>query len=219
MTASTALVSSRSALSVEFADSVAIVTFDLPDEPVNKFTRAARDEFVALLDRVEGDPTITAVVLLSGKPDVFIAGADIDELLAIHTPGDAERLSVEGQAMLDRLERGKPVVAAIDGACLGAGLEVALACAWRIATENPKTILALPEVQLGLIPGAGGTQRLPRTVGLRAALDMILTGKNVRAKKALQIGLVDELVHPAIVRDIALRRARELGEGTRKRSR
>ena len=215
---STAVATSRSALSVEFDDSVAVVTFDLPDEPVNKFTHAVREEFAALMERLEGDPGIAAVVLLSGKRDVFIAGADIDELLAIHTPGDAERLSAEGQAMLDRLERGKPVVAAIDGACLGGGLEAALACAWRIATENPKTILALPEVQLGLIPGAGGTQRLPRTVGLRAALDMILTGKNVRAKKALQIGLVDELVHPAIVRDVALRRARELGDGTRKRS-
>ena len=206
------------ALSLELIDSVAVVTFDLPDEPVNKFTRAVRDEFAALLERIEEDPTITAVVLASGKPDVFIAGADLDELLAMRTPGEAERLSVEGQAMLDRLERGKPVVAAIDGACLGGGLEAVLACAWRVASENPKTILALPEVQLGLIPGAGGTQRLPRTVGLRSALDMILSGKNVRAKKALQIGLVDDLVHPAIVRDVALRRARELAAGTRRRS-
>ena len=206
------------ALSLELVDSVAVVIFDLPDEPVNKFTRGVRDEFAVLLERIEEDPTITAVVLASGKPDVFIAGADIEELLAIHSPGEAERLSAEGQAMLDRMERGKPVVAAIDGACLGAGLEAALACAWRVATENPKTILALPEVQLGLIPGAGGTQRLPRTVGLRSALDMILSGKNVRPKKALQIGLVDDLVHPAIVRDVALRRARELGAGTRRRS-
>ena len=79
-------------------------------------------------------------------------------------------------------------------------------------------MLAVPEVQIGLIPGAGGTQRLPRTVGLQAALDMILTGKNVRAKKALQIGLVDELVHPSILRDIAMQRARELAAGTRKRN-
>jgi 3-hydroxyacyl-CoA dehydrogenase/enoyl-CoA hydratase/3-hydroxybutyryl-CoA epimerase len=104
-------------------------------------------------------------------------------------------------------------VAAINGACLGGGLEAALACAYRIAGDSPKTVLALPEVQLGLIPGAGGTQRLPRTVGLQVALDMILTGKNVRAKKALQSGLVDEMVHPNILRDIAIQRARELGAG------
>ncbi|MFL5575961.1 MAG: fatty acid oxidation complex subunit alpha FadJ [Gemmatimonadaceae bacterium] len=206
------------ALHLEVWGAVAVVTIDLPHEPVNKFTRGLRGEFATLLDRIESDPAITAAVLISGKPDVFIAGADIDELQSIQSPADAERLSREGHALLDRVERGKPVVAAIDGACLGGGLEAALACAWRIAAESPKTVLALPEVQLGLIPGAGGTQRLPRTVGLRNALDMILTGKNVRARKALQIGLVDELVHPAILREVALRRARELGDGTRRRS-
>ena len=116
-----------------------------------------------------------------------------------------------GQDLLDRLETLRvPVVAAIHGACLGGGLEVALACRYRICTDHPKTVLALPEVQLGLIPGVGGTQRLPRRVGLQAALDMILTGQNVRAKSALQMGLVDELVHPAILaRDRARARARD----------
>src|SRR5215210_861142 len=111
MTATTALVpsTSRTALSVEIDGAVAVVTFDLPNDAVNKFTRTVREEFAALLERVEGDPAIRAVVLLSGKPDVFIAGADIDELMAIQTPGEAERLSAEGQAMLDRMERGKPV--------------------------------------------------------------------------------------------------------------
>ena len=102
------------------------------------------------------------------------------------------------------------MVATIGGACLGRGLEVALAATYRVAADTPKTVFALPEVQLGLIPGAGGTQRLPRLIGLADALDMILTGKNVRAKKALQQGLVDELVHPAILLDVAVRRAREL---------
>ena len=102
---------------------------------------------------------------------------------------DAEALSRGGQALLERLEALRvPVVAAIHGACLGGGLETALACRYRIATDHPKTVLALPEVQLGLIPGAGGTQRLPRLVGLQRALDMILTGRNVRAKKALPDG-------------------------------
>src|SRR5258705_4945818 len=105
-----------------------------------------------------------------------------------------------------------PVVAAIHGACLGGGLETALACRYRVASEHAKTVLALPEVQLGLIPGAGGTQRLPRLVGLQNALDMILTSRNVRAKKALQMGLVDELVHPAILIDVAIDRARKLAD-------
>src|SRR5918999_6167119 len=138
--------------------------------------------------------------------------------VAARTAADAEAMSREGQEFLNRLERLRlPVVAAIHGACLGGGLEVTLACTYRVATDHAKTILALPEVQLGLIPGAGGTQRLPRLIGLQAALTMILEGRNVRAKRALQMGLVDEMVHPAILRDVALSRARELAGTARKR--
>jgi 3-hydroxyacyl-CoA dehydrogenase/enoyl-CoA hydratase/3-hydroxybutyryl-CoA epimerase len=130
-----------------------------------------------------------AAVLLSGKPDGWIAGADIDQFLTVHAAADAEALSRQGQAMVERIERCRvPVVAAIHGAALGGGLEVALACAWRVASEHRKTTFALPEVQLGLIPGMGGTQRLPRRVGLQAALDMILTGRTVRGRKALAMG-------------------------------
>jgi 3-hydroxyacyl-CoA dehydrogenase / enoyl-CoA hydratase / 3-hydroxybutyryl-CoA epimerase len=193
---------------------VAVVTFDLPGESVNKLTRSVVDEFRALMDRVDSDSTIRAVVLISGKPDLFIAGADIDGFLELRTAAEAEALSREGQEMMNRIERLRaPVVYAIHGACLGGGLEGALAAAYRIATDHPKTVLALPEVQLGLIPGAGGTQRLPRRVGLRQSLEMILQGKNVRAKKALQIGLIDELVHPSILLDVAVDRAAKLGEG------
>ncbi|MDP9265050.1 MAG: 3-hydroxyacyl-CoA dehydrogenase NAD-binding domain-containing protein, partial [Chloroflexota bacterium] len=129
-------------------------------------------------------------------------------------------MSREGQELMSRLENLRaPVICAIHGACLGGGLEVALAAAYRVATDHPKTVLALPEVQLGLIPGAGGTQRLPRTVGLRQALEMILQGRNVRAKKALQIGLIDELVHPSILLDVALDRAAKLAVGAIARSR
>ena len=206
-----------SALSTEIIDGVAVVTFDLPGEPVNKFNRAVKDEFTRTFDGFAANRDVRAIVLVSGKPDTFIAGADIEEFLALRTADEAERMSREGHVLLDRIERLHiPVVAAIHGACLGGGLEAALACHYRIATDSPKTVLALPEVQLGLIPGGGGTQRLPRTVGLSAALDMILTGKNVRAKKALQMGLVHELVHPSILREVALRRARELGSGERK---
>ena len=208
-----------SALNLTVDDGVGIVVFDLPNAPLNIISRAVKNEFIALFQRLESDPSINAAVLISGKPDSFIAGADIEEFLEWRTAAQAESASREGHALLDRLENLRtPVVAAIHGACLGGGLEASLACAWRIATDHPKTVLALPEVQIGIFPGAGGTQRLPRTVGLTAALDMILTGKNIRAKKALQIGLVHELVHPAILRDIAVQRARELAARTRGRN-
>jgi 3-hydroxyacyl-CoA dehydrogenase/enoyl-CoA hydratase/3-hydroxybutyryl-CoA epimerase len=203
-----------SALTTEIRDGVAIVTLDVPNAPVNTFSRAVRDEFAMLIDRLERDETVRGVVIRSGKPEVWVAGADIEEFLGIETSSQAEALSRDGHALLARMERLRtPVVAAISGACLGGGLEAALACAYRIAADTPKTVFALPEVQLGLIPGGGGTQRLPRTVGLEAALDMILTGRNVRARKALQMGLVHELVHPAILDEIAFARAKSLMDG------
>ena len=203
------------ALRLEHEDGIAIVTIDLPGEAVNKVTAGLRVEFGELFGRIESDTTVQGVVLMSGKPDTWIAGADIDELLSTHSVTDAESLSRGGQALLTRLESLRvPVVAAIHGACLGAGLETALACHYRVASDHPKTVLALPEVQLGIIPGAGGTQRLPRLIGLQRALDMILTGRNIRAKKALQMGLVDEVVHPAIIREVAIERARRLADFT-----
>jgi 3-hydroxyacyl-CoA dehydrogenase / enoyl-CoA hydratase / 3-hydroxybutyryl-CoA epimerase len=211
---------SAKALHLEVEDGVAVITFDLPGESINKFSPAVIDEFTGVIDRIEKDATVKAAVLISGKPGTFIAGADIDQFLEFKTAEDARKASAFGHAMMSRIEKGRvPVVAAIEGACLGGGLEFALACAYRIAADTPKTVLALPEVQLGLIPGAGGTQRLPRRVGLQAALDMILTGKNVRAKKALQSGLVDELVHPSILRQLAIQRAKELASGTLARQR
>ena len=210
----------KPALSVEVTDGIAVVTFDLPNESVNKLNRAVKDEFVALVSQLERDTTVNGAVLISGKPDVWIAGADIEEFQELKTAADAERLSRDGQMMLDSLERLRvPIIAAIHGACLGGGLETALACRYRIATDHPKTILGLPEVQLGLIPGAGGTQRLPRKLGLTSALDLILTGKNVRAKKALQLGLIEEMVHPSILRSVAIQRAHEVAEGRRKSER
>ena len=224
MTATTATrqaeVSRKSgAMAIEVEDGVAVITMDLPNEPVNKLNQAVKDDFIELMRRLDGDASIQGAVLISGKPDTFIAGADIEEFLQVRSADDAERLSLDGQSLLDRLEQLRtPVVAAIHGACMGGGLETALACAWRIGTDHPKTVLALPEVMLGLIPGAGGTQRLPGLVGLRNALDIILTGRNVRAKKALQMGLLDEMVHPSILREVAVKRARELGRGEKKRS-
>jgi len=207
-------------LKTEIIDDVLVVTIDRPGATLNTLTPALIGEFEGELQRVNDDTLIKAVILTSGKPDSFIAGADIEQFLEITSAAEAERASRLGQHLLDRVEKLRvPVVAAIHGACLGGGLEVALACRYRICTDHPKTTLGLPEVQLGLIPGIGGTQRLPRRVGLQAALDMILTGRSIRAKRALQMGLVDEMVHPAILGQIALDRARSLAAGTLKPSR
>lgn len=205
------------AVRTDVEDGVAILTLDVPGESVNTLNAGVRREFEGLIDRLERDTSIEGAVLISGKPDVFIAGADIEEFLTLETPGDAERLSRTGQALLESLERVRvPVVAAIHGVCLGGGLETALACDYRIATDHPKTVLGLPEVQLGIFPGAGGTQRLPRLIPLPEALDMILSGRNVRPRKALKTGLVDEVVHPSILRQVAATRARELARGARR---
>lgn len=123
-----------------------------------------------------------AVVLMSGKPNSFVAGADITMLEKCKTASDAEKLSRDGQIQFERLEKSKkPVVAAIMGTCMGGGLELALACHYRIAVNDPKTQMAVPEVMLGLLPGAGGTQRLPRLISVQNALSMMLTGCSLRA--------------------------------------
>jgi 3-hydroxyacyl-CoA dehydrogenase/enoyl-CoA hydratase/3-hydroxybutyryl-CoA epimerase len=203
------------ALTTELIDDVLIVTIDRPDHPVNTLGVELVDEFENAFRRVDEDTLIQALVLISGKHDSFIAGADIEQFVELRSAADAERLSRTGQDLLNRLETLRvPVVAAIHGACLGGGLEVALACRYRVCTDHPQTTFAAPEVQLGLIPGMGGTQRLPRRVGLQAALDMILTGKTIRARRALQMGLVDEMVHPSILGDVALGRARAIASGT-----
>ena len=200
---------------------VAVVTLDLPREPVNKFTSALIDEWEALMESLRGDPAVRAVVLISGKPDTFIAGADIEEFTRFTSQAEAEALSRRGQGVMDRVEQfPKPIVTAIHGACLGAGCELALACHWRIATDSPKTQIGLPEVQLGLLPGTGGCVRLPRLIGARAALDIILAGKAERGQKALKLGLVDEVVPRSILRKVALAAADRIArEGAPRRNR
>ncbi len=207
-----------SALTAAVEDGVAVLTLDLPGESVNKFSRAVKAEFVSVFDALRDDPAVRAVVIVSGKKDMFVAGADIEEFVALRTTEEATRLSRDGQQMLDRVAAfAKPVVAAVHGTCLGGGLELVLACHYRVATDHPKTTFGAPEVQLGIIPGAGGCNRLPRLVGLRGALDMILTGKNVRAGKAFKMGLVDELVAPPILRQVAVAAAKRLAAGRAKR--
>jgi len=160
------------ALTTDIRDGIAVITLDVPGAPVNTFARSVREEFASMLETLERDQSIRAAVVRSGKPDVWVAGADIEEFLEIETASQAEAMSRDGHALLERLEKLRtPVVAAINGACLGGGLEAALACAYRVATDAPKTVFGLPEVQIGLIPGAGGTQRWARVCGrFRAAV-------------------------------------------------
>jgi 3-hydroxyacyl-CoA dehydrogenase/enoyl-CoA hydratase/3-hydroxybutyryl-CoA epimerase len=189
---------------------IAWLTFDLPGEKVNKLTAAALRELAEMLEEIPTDTRKRVLVVRSGKPGCFIVGADIDELSRIESPGDARSKAAAGQEIFERLAGLRvPTVALIDGPCLGGGLELALACSYRLATDSPRTSLGLPEVGLGIIPGWGGTQRLPRLVGLPRALSMIASGKPLDARGAWRAGLVDGIVAP----EFAAEQARRFIEG------
>lgn len=207
--------SSSQSLSLRIDDGIAFVTIDVADQSVNTLSTPMVDEFEALFDTIADDPQVDAVVITSAKAGNFIVGFDISELQALHgNPEDLQALVERGQALMRRFTQfDLPVVAAIDGKCLGGGLELALACDARIASQAKATGFGLPETQLGLIPGAGGTQRLPRQIDLSVALDMILTGKTIDANKARRLGLVDDLVHPGILTQVAAEKARQLAAG------
>ncbi|HSR69141.1 MAG TPA: fatty acid oxidation complex subunit alpha FadJ [Acidobacteriota bacterium] len=201
-------------ISKEIERDVALLWMDQPGQKLNTLSYKLLDEFAALLDDLERDSNIRALVLISRKPENFIAGADIKEFAELDTAEKAAQASRSGHAMLDRLAAfPKPVVAAVNGAALGGGLELALACHYRIATTHSKTHFGLPEVKLGLLPGAGGTQRLPRLIGLQKALPILLTGKNVYPYPARKLGLVDDLIHPPGLAHAALQAARRLADG------
>lgn len=185
-------------LRLEVRDGLATVIFDRPDSKVNLLTSDAMRRLDGLLDQLEErirDGEARALLIRSAKADNFIAGADIDELAALEDATEASELSRQGQAILLRLERlAIPTLAAIHGTCVGGGLELALACDHRVASDGPRTKLGLPETRLGILPGLGGTVRLPRLVGVRSALDLILTGKQIDAGRARKRGLVDRVV-------------------------
>jgi 3-hydroxyacyl-CoA dehydrogenase/enoyl-CoA hydratase/3-hydroxybutyryl-CoA epimerase len=190
---------------------VAVVTYDVPGEPVNTLKQTFAAEFERVFGEVAADPAIKAAVLVSGKPDGFIAGADIDMLKSATTAAAAEALCRTGHAAVAKLAAlAKPVVAAVHGAALGGGFEVALACHGRVLSDDKKTVLGLPEVQLGLLPGANGLERLAEKVGLQVALDYGLTGKTMRAQKARSLGLADDVVPVSILVDVAAALALEL---------
>lgn len=199
----------QSAFSLQMRqDHVGVIVIDVPGEKMNTLRAAFAQQLAAVIDEARRDTQLAGLVLISGKPDSFIAGADISMIADCRSAEQAESLARQGQeAMAAIAALPFPVVAAIHGACLGGGLELALACDARICTLDDKTRLGLPEVQLGLLPGSGGTQRLPRLIGLRQALPLILTGKTLRAKQARRLGLVDDAVPQAILLETAVARA------------
>ncbi|MGK2859057.1 MAG: 3-hydroxyacyl-CoA dehydrogenase NAD-binding domain-containing protein [Thermoanaerobaculia bacterium] len=198
----------------ERPDGVTVLTFDVPGSKVNVLSSGLLDEFRSALDRIENDSSIRACVLRSGKDDNFVAGADLDEVKSMTSAAEASAFVREAHRLLDRLAASrKPFVAAIHGAALGGGLELALACHYRIATNHPKTVLGLPEVMVGLLPAGGGTQRLPRLIGVVRALPMMLLGQKLRAAKAERVGLVDDVVEPEALLEEATRAAARYAAG------
>ena len=206
------------AFQLENIEGVLVVGFDLPDGRVNVLKQAVLSEFEDILDKIEGDEEIKAAVLISRKKDSFIVGADINEFADFESKEQVVELIKEGHALFNRVERlKKPIVAAIHGACVGGGLELVMSCHYRLASEHKRTMFALPEVNLGLLPGLGGTQRLPRLVGLQKGLELILAGKNVYAKPAKKMGIVDALIHAQGLEAAAVRAALGLVDGSVKR--
>ena len=202
---------------IEKRNGVAIIWLDQEGEKINKVSLDFVGEIDKLFQTLELDPEVKAAVLISKKKD-FIAGADIEMFKNVKKKGDFIDFTRNGHQSLYKLERSKkPVVAAINGACLGAGTEIALACHARIASDDRSTHLALPEVMLGLLPGGGGTQRLPRLIGIQRALDMLLTGKKVYATKALKMGLVDKVTTKDALLDDAIKFAQSLIQSPIKR--
>ncbi|CAM2112479.1 trifunctional enzyme subunit alpha, mitochondrial isoform X2 [Caretta caretta] len=195
--ASSSSLQARTHVNYDVKGDVAVVRFNSPDSKVNTLSKQLQSEFTEVMNEIWANEAVKSAVLISAKPGCFIAGADINMIESCKTIQEVTQLSQEGQKMFEKLEKSpKPIVAAISGSCLGGGLEVAVSCQYRIATKDKKTVLGTPEVLLGLLPGAGGTQRLPKMVGLPAAFDMMLTGKNIRADRAKRMGLVDQLVDP-----------------------
>jgi 3-hydroxyacyl-CoA dehydrogenase/enoyl-CoA hydratase/3-hydroxybutyryl-CoA epimerase len=185
-------------------NNIAHLVMDVANESMNTLKAEFADEIAEVLQEIKADSSLKGLVLLSGKKDSFVAGADINMIADCQTAEEATALSRKGQMIFDQIESLTiPVVAAIDGPCLGGGLELAMACHERVCSDSGKTALGLPEVQLGLLPGSGGTQRLPKLVGIQKALDMMLTGKQLRAKQALKAGLVIDVVPNTVLVEVA----------------
>ena len=181
--------------SAQSDNGIITVTIDQTERKMNVIGEGFNDAFATITDTFINDQDAKGLILTSGK-STFVVGADIDQLATIETAEQAFDLVEDLKTSLRKLETsGKPVVAAITGTALGGGLELALACHYRIAIDSPKTKLGLPEVKLGLLPGGGGTQRLPRLIGIQKALELMTQGKELRPQQALEIGFIDDVAH------------------------
>ena len=179
---------------IKYQDQICYLTFDLKNEKINKLDSKTLTQLEKFLDDIANNNEIKALVFQSAKKNIFIAGADINEIRDLKDKEETLKIVTRGQQIISKIEKLKiPTIAIINGACMGGGLELALACKYRFAISNEKTKLALPEVKLGIIPGFGGTQRMPRLIGLKNSIDLILSGKSIDAKKAFKIGLIDQI--------------------------
>jgi 3-hydroxyacyl-CoA dehydrogenase/enoyl-CoA hydratase/3-hydroxybutyryl-CoA epimerase len=174
---------------------IRVLVFDQPGGRVNLLTEAALEELRLKLETLREDAGLAGLLIASGKAGQFIAGADVAAIRAVREAGDGQAKAAFGQAVYGLLAQfPKPTAAAIEGACMGGGLELALACTYRFASNASSTALALPEVRLGILPAFGGTTRLPRLIGLVPALDLLLTGKSLDGRRARRVGLVDDVL-------------------------
>lgn len=199
-------------IDVSFEERVALLTVNNP--PVNVLSTPVIHEIENVLNELAGDKQAKVLVITGAGNRAFIAGADIKELVKMENGDVAIKRAESGQALMNKIERyRKPVIAAINGFCLGGGLELAMACHMRIAATNAQ--LGQPEINLGIIPGYGGTQRLPRIAGKAKALEMLLTGDMISAEEALQIGLVNRVVPAGEAANAAIELAHEISSKSR----
>lgn len=212
------IVSAKEAIKIKDLGDIALLEFDLPGEKVNKLSSPVMKRIEEVCSELRGSK-YRAAILVSRKNKIFIAGADIEEIKNLTKKEEALEVVAVGQKIINLFEDlAIPVIVAIHGACLGGGCELALACDYRIASDDNSTKIGLPETKLGIIPGFGGCVRLPRVVGLQASLDIILAGKAVDGKKAFKIGLVDEVVPAAILEERAIAFAKDvIAKGGKKR--
>ena len=190
----------------ETRDGIAYITVNRPDK-LNALNAETVGELDQAFQATQADPGIQVVIITGQGEKAFVAGADINEL-SRSTPETGARTARHGQQVFDRIENlGKPVIAAVNGFALGGGCELAMACTVRLAASNAR--LGQPEVKLGIIPGYGGTQRLPRLVGKGLAMELLLSGRHITAEEALRIGLVNRVVEPGQLMAAAEGLARE----------
>jgi len=188
----------------EIKDKIAVITFNRP-KALNALNGALLDELARALDQIEADTDIRVLVLTGAGEKSFVAGADITEIAGCNTL-QAKLFARKGQAVISRLQAlAIPVIAAVNGFALGGGSEMALACDFIYASEN--AMFGLPEITLGIIPGFGGTQRLPRLIGLNRAKEMIFTGKMLPASEAFTIGMVNKVLSPETLMEATLKTA------------